>query len=999
VLSNPVIIKRPVSVWNKDLSFSPKVIFTSLAKAFISGAVSDGKGVAENIVALVDGISIDEKPAYAAWLLIHNSLTLTLSQLLSESKETNNKIISDDEIERFSTILEKELNDIQVSIDCNFFECPQKLPLLTEIKEPIKKWLMSLGLSEASAEALYCRIAGRFSFVLSKEWRTAPDDYKCILTELDSPFKDCIEKEQNWIQYNSWLQEQPNASLFDEVFSLKQVYVPLRAYYEESIPQRTHSNPKNSKATKKTVISLDEDIQSWVRKFDLSDPIRIICGGPGSGKSSFAKVLAAYVSANIPDVRVIFIPINHFNFNHDLTSSLENFVKKEKYLIGSPLDVTTGEERLLIIFDGLDELAMQGKAALEMASQFINDVRKEIQHSNHQGCQRQVLITGRNVVIQSASTQQGNEREVINLLPYYIPEGEIPKFNFIDNQNLLKTDQRDLWWSKYLKAKGQPCHKLPSELSTKELTPITSEPLLNYLVALSYERNEIDFSKKLSLNNIYYDLLCAVYERQWDFNKHNTTSDMRQHEFILLLEEIGLAAWHGDGRTATVHQIVMNCSRVNLDNCFYTFQENSKNNGASRLLVAFYFQEISSPDKTDNTYEFTHKSFGEYLVARRIVNAVIDIIDKLVLHDKDSTVGITEKDALIQLCKFFGPTPIDQYILDFLINEVALRTTKVDMLQTNIARLIAFTGAKGMPMESLDIDKFNDMRTQSNNTEETLMAFHYACAIVTKNTIKVDWQSITNFGDWVKRIQGQRVEGKTRIIDKCLAWLDISNSQLAVSDFSHGNMENTNFSKSILTVSTFFNSELSGADFTLSQLNRVDFENTNLDNLDFVRARLYRANFSKVILTNVNFTRARLEETNLASTMISTANFDDARLLETNFRGAIIKDTSFDNTEIDRADFMFAQLRNMDFSSSILTEVKFCEADLKGAKFNGANLSSSDLRNANLEMADFQGAYLAGAKFEGARLDGANFYQSIFEGSQLPKGVTQEMLKTKIECK
>ena len=51
----------------------------------------------------------------------------------------------------------------------------------------------------------------------------------------------------------------------------------------------------------------------------------------------------------------------------DLEASISNFVQQEKFLAESPLKLEDDQLRLLIIFDGLDELSMQGKIAETMA--------------------------------------------------------------------------------------------------------------------------------------------------------------------------------------------------------------------------------------------------------------------------------------------------------------------------------------------------------------------------------------------------------------------------------------------------------------------------------------------------------------------------------------------------------------------------------------------------------------------------------------------------------
>jgi hypothetical protein len=54
--------------------------------------------------------------------------------------------------------------------------------------------------------------------------------------------------------------------------------------------------------------------------------------------------------------------------------------------------------------------------------------------------------------------------------------------------------------------------------------------------------------------------------------------------------------------------------------------------GFSRLIAAFYFQATERDTVSGQAFEFTHKSFGEYLTARRLVREIRDINAALALN-------------------------------------------------------------------------------------------------------------------------------------------------------------------------------------------------------------------------------------------------------------------------------------------------------------------------------------------------------------------------------
>lgn len=148
---------------------------------------------------------------------------------------------------------------------------------------------------------------------------------------------------------------------------------------------------------------------------------------------------------------------------------------------------------------------------------------------------------------------------------------------------------------------------------------INTQPLLNYLLALSFTRKKIDFTKGINLNLIYEDLVAAVHQRGYETHPHPTIRHMSLNDFGRVLEEIGLASWHGDGRTTTVSEIKEHCIASGLESMLDKFQEGVEE-GVTRLLAAF-FRKFGQRSSGDSTFVFTHKSFGEYLTSRRIVRA------------------------------------------------------------------------------------------------------------------------------------------------------------------------------------------------------------------------------------------------------------------------------------------------------------------------------------------------------------------------------------------
>ncbi|MCS6234481.1 pentapeptide repeat-containing protein [Shewanella baltica] len=948
-----ITIKKPVSFWNQELNLSPKEFFFSLGKTAISATVLDSKGVAENLLETLKSITPQKEASHAAWMLIYKSLLNSLTELVLDYKDFFSNEINENLVDTLADNLDKKMSEIEIGFDASFFDRPDKITFLYQIEIHLKTWLMSLGMLEPQTNAFYLRLKTRFALALHEQWLKSPSDYTCIQDALNSPFTKATLNERGWMLYGSWLQEQVNNRLFSEAFSLSQIYVPLRAYFEENdnnheIADNELVNLESDKKKKisRFVVNLHTEMEKWVKNFNKDDAVKIISGGPGSGKSSFGKMFAAFVARELTDISVIFVPLHHFDLTDDLTSSVKKFVSEDKYLSGNPLDASEGKERLLIIFDGLDELSMQGKASAESALYFVDEVTATIDKYNAQGAKRQVLITGRDLAVQSASLRLRGKRKILHVLPYFISKEDFNLYN--GDKNLLKIDQRIQWWKNYSTAKGLSSTTVPSQLEIERLTPITREPLLNYLVAMSYERNKINFSNNTTLNNIYHDLLTSVHERQWDHGRHAGAKHLEIEQFIRVLEEIALAVWHGDGRTTTVDRIFKQCKNNNLERYLEVFQEGAKS-GVTKLLTAFYFRQSDQLQAGDKTFEFTHKSFGEYLTSRRIVRSINLIHSGLIKHEEDPDEGFGEKEALKRWIELCGKTEIDEYIFKFLQDEIASYPDKTPHWQKTFSRLLSAVVRNGTPMEEItEVTKFNNMMRQSRNAEESLLAVYHACT--TNKSIPINWgDNKSAVGQWLKRLQGQRHGPANTLTMKSLSYLDLSSQFFEIFDFYAANMEGTSLQNSHLTRSTF--------------------DKANLKNANLANAHAYMANFAYANLINATLANAVLRRTNFHGAKLQGAKLQGAKLEDASLQGAKLEDACLQRANLEGANLQGASLQG---------------ANLQGANLQGASLQGANLQGANLQGANLQGANLEGANLEGANLREANLQDAKLKGTKLP---------------
>ena len=916
-----IIVRKRISVLNRNINVSFKDLFKSLGKALVDFKFGNWDRLGKDGFDALAALGLESDPGYSAWLLIFRSLHRSINNLVED-----NQALFTSKYKNFDDIAEQidfSLEETEIVINADFFNRPKEAVILEQIESPFKQWLQLYGLNAAQATSIYNRLPSYFVFALNQEWRERRSQYIQIEDAINTPFTKAQVVEQSWLYYSAWLQKQVDEPMFLEAFGLRQVYVEPRAYYLQEIEGNNNRdyelNKREEKQYQKVVVELHDYLENWLNKVDKNDAIRIISGDPGAGKSSFAKMFAAK-QAEKGEIPILLIPLHHFDPTGDLVEAVAKFIRDDDYLAHNPLAGDLKESRLLIIFDGLDELSMQGKLGSEVARSFINEVQKTVSRINYRQIHLQVIISGRPVVIQSNQTELRKPEQVLHILSYFIPENQINKYH--DQDNLLTEDRRDIWWQKYGEVTGNNNTEMPKELKLDSLAEITTQPLLNYLIALSFTRSKnpnidnkdkIIFSESTNLNAIYEDLLKSVYDRGWDTEQHPTLQGVKYNQFVRILEEIALAAWHGNGRTTTVEEIEAHCESSGLKKLLTIFAESAQS-GVTCLLTAFYFRQQGYSKEGDRTFEFTHKSFGEYLTARRILRELIKINRELKNRDDDPDEGWDERQALTRWIMICGMSAIDEYLFEFIRNEIALQDQeKVKQWQKTLANLIGFMLRQGMPMEKINPrPSYQEECQQSRNAEEALLAVLNSCARCTEEISEIKWQSRSSFKKWLFRLQNHIEDTQKTIACQCLSWLNLKGVNLEGVDLKWANLVQTN---------------LEGAN-----LGRADLRWTYL------------------------------EESNLRKVNLYKADLGEAGLERANLEGATLVD---------------AFLCDADLEGASLNEAELGGADLYGAYLKGVNLKGADLGGADLYRANLGGANLEGVNLEGANLEGAKMDEKL----------------------
>jgi hypothetical protein len=613
--------KSPTNILFRTVKADFRKLLPTVGKASINAVLLKWEDLAKDGVDIADKLGVKQDEGELAWLWVSRSV---LQAILRLCRDQQKLLPSDLDFEDLTTRLNQVLESDHLGLDNDFFQRPDQHSVTSILKTSFTDWLGKNQVKSDSITEINKHFNAHFIFNLHQEAKTNSATYQPIEWRIKQLNEKAGETEKAWLNYGLWLQQQVDEPLFGvEDFSLRQIYISLRTYV-------VREKENQSKNHEWMVMDLHSAIQDWLQQSDRRDGLRIICGGPGCGKSSFTKMLAAELAER--GDRVLLIPLHEIDPTQPLENALDQYIKKFRITPLNPLKSENSQNRLLLIFDGLDELAMQGKLATEVARDFLEKVKNDLRGWNQTDLKIQVLISGRELVVQHLGEAKDSP-QILHLLPYWLSEEDFKKDTYVDEQALLEIDQRQDWWRCYGELKQKNYQGLPEELAKIEtLQEITAQPLLNYLVALSYEAGELDFSKGVTLNQIYKDLLHRVYKREWAEIQHPTlkNAQITEDQFMQAMAEIAVACWHGNGRTTTVAEIEKHCQHSGISSVLEVFKT-SGSQGVTQLLTAFYFRQ-QGVQGTDKTFEFTHKSFREYLTVRRMITEIEAIEDELGRH-------------------------------------------------------------------------------------------------------------------------------------------------------------------------------------------------------------------------------------------------------------------------------------------------------------------------------------------------------------------------------
>lgn len=700
----------------------------------------------------------------------------------------------------------------------------------------------------------------RYFFVeaLQAEWRNKTAEYQKLDDYFNTPFDEARAKEECWINYANTLNERVSASIYNECYGLKDIYVPLNVYCTDENNQTKHG--RESEETTRYVHDLDTLLNDWLNNVTSNDAYRIISGEPGSGKSTVAKMFAAN---RINDMHLVYVPLDVLDLRVGFKEAFETFLRVEKL----PTDLLDKDQNLLIILDGLDELTEQKHAAARTARDFVHNVMRAVDTINNREMYIRVLFTGRIPAVQEAEGLFNDRTaQILHLLPYHGNGSDsYAEKNYQYSHKKLKKDKRLFWWERYAQATNKPI-EMPKALLDESIDHLTSSPLLLHLVALHYDKEGNVPENKAEL---YSKLLEGVFRRAPKDTKekrHPINRFTEITEYMDALSDVAMAMWHNTGRKVSLATAAEYCKENGRETLLQNLSATAKaDDGITNVFMMFYGRRVDYVDG-NATFEFTHKSFGEYLIARRIVETLKTIANDLTSGNKHYNI----EDALMTWTKICGQTTLDMDIADLIRDHVAYIADKekAGAWQNVLCQLISYVTKEGMPFGKERPATLKEEQRIARNSEIALLVAHSACARVTDEVLKIDWEDEYAASTWIKWLQAnQPFSRDIAIVNQHLNHLNLNNCIFRYIDLGNGDF-----------TCTCFTHGDSALDFSHADFFESNFHKTHFCNVEFHSSHIGMSYFNDVIFDNVFFYDANIYDTTFDNTDLSDVLIEASKL-------------------------------------------------------------------------------------------------------------------------
>lgn len=548
--------------------------------------------------------------------------------------------------------------------------------LLAKVFNPIlSQRFRESGLTETEAAIVTERISRTTHHYMKEAVRKVQDSAKKLAGIYGDGWLRDLE---TYRSIDTYLKEaiatKPQETVFDEGFTFQQIYVPLEVKSVKSDGEVIEDDePCNIETWAKTVL-LDETKKQQVL---------FIQGGPGRGKSVFCRIFADWVRRELhPIYTPILIrlrDIEHFDADFDKTLEIaigSDFVKSDRGWL------TDRNTRFLFLLDGFDELLLQ-RGATNALKDFLDQVEKFQKRSAESSERRhRVLITGRPLALYGIERLMPQNLARVEIIPMgdTIQQQWLEKWQAVVNPDLEKAATETDNFKAFLQNDSCP----------DQVKDLAREPLLLYLLAAMHRDGKLNVQRfeeaeaRFIKVGVYEQALKWVLEKQRSDDGQNLNpkfTGLDPDDLRALLAETGLCVVQSGREYATISAIEHRLKEKGDEGAIAVIENarksRSEETGLKNALAAFYLKSVSK-SKAENSVEFFHKSFGEFLCAERMAETLKEWTEESGKRGKKYTID--DKKFCEEVYDILGYGALTPEVVEYLMALLERKEEKVDFL-------------------------------------------------------------------------------------------------------------------------------------------------------------------------------------------------------------------------------------------------------------------------------------------------------------------------------
>ena len=394
-----------------ELNYSRSMV--PLLKAGAAGITGNVAGLASAFAEIVDAYRSvapkNETPEQAACRFWRSAFVLAMTETIVQNRWA--RMADDEAIQTAIGNCLKSIFSPPDPAECTIehLEEPKTFPLYTKLREIFPHFVETIEEGTLMGDdAMRQELDRRIDQAVVRIWVEEPSGkFQDAVERLGGPVQEGNRRRLAWKKHAGWLYDEvcrkPLPLQDDPAVTLDKVYTPLRFASHELIAQTAGERPAElvRKQDRERVIHvgwMEDALNGWLADEGKTGFLRVVAGGPGCGKTSFARRFALKI-AEAGVWNVCFTEMKRMRFDGDLAANLAQHHAKTGYdtrLGGDPLEWQRTDRRpLLLVFDGLDELVRDDSAAVDTTESLVKKANGLAADLAREGLRVKCLVLGR----------------------------------------------------------------------------------------------------------------------------------------------------------------------------------------------------------------------------------------------------------------------------------------------------------------------------------------------------------------------------------------------------------------------------------------------------------------------------------------------------------------------------------------------------------------------------------------------------------------------------